>query len=94
MSLTERQVQILRCVRDAIAETGECPTLKEIGANVGLRSKSAVHYQLKRLEALGAITGSSEPLLRFRGRGPRGLSCAPDWPEFHSEPAAYWGLEA
>ncbi|MET8679045.1 winged helix DNA-binding protein [Streptomyces sp. NPDC004647] len=55
MSLTERQAQILRCIREATAETGECPTLEEIGAKVGLASKSAVHYQLKRLEALGVI---------------------------------------
>ncbi|MER5257742.1 helix-turn-helix domain-containing protein [Streptomyces sp. NPDC002855] len=55
MSLTERQGQILRCIREVIAETGECPTLEEIAAEVGLTSKSAVHYQLKRLEALGAI---------------------------------------
>ncbi|MFE6158886.1 LexA family protein [Streptomyces sp. NPDC056486] len=59
MSLTERQARILRCIRDAIAETGECPTLEEIGAEVGLSSKSAVHYQLKRLEVLGAVARTS-----------------------------------
>lgn len=30
----------------AIVETGECPTLEEIGAEVGRTSKSAEHHQL------------------------------------------------
>ncbi|MEU5001560.1 winged helix DNA-binding protein [Streptomyces sp. NPDC021622] len=67
MSLTERQAQILRCISDSIAEMGECPTLEEIGAKVGLTSKSAVHYQLKRLEALGVIArvGASARMYRL-----------------------------
>ncbi|MEV6757375.1 hypothetical protein [Streptomyces sp. NPDC051214] len=66
MSLTERQEQILRCVRDAIAETGECPTLEEIAVEVGLTSKSAVHYQLKRLESLGVIARAGERARIYR----------------------------
>ncbi|MGW7069521.1 LexA family protein [Streptomyces sp. NPDC054855] len=66
MSLTERQEQILRCIREAIAETGECPTLAEIGAKVGLTTKSAVHYQLKRLEALGVITRAGQGARKYR----------------------------
>ncbi|MFF1710864.1 LexA family protein [Streptomyces sp. NPDC058268] len=66
MSLTERQGQILRCIRGAIAETGECPTLEEIGASVGLTGKSAVHYQLKRLEALGATARAGEGARPYR----------------------------
>ncbi|MFE0131217.1 LexA family protein [Streptomyces sp. NPDC059037] len=66
MSLTERQAQILHCIRDAIAETGECPTLEEIGAKVGLASKSAVHYQLKRLESLGVIARADASARMYR----------------------------
>ncbi|MEV5606990.1 helix-turn-helix domain-containing protein [Streptomyces sp. NPDC052225] len=54
-SLTKRQEQILRCMRDAIAETGEAPTLTELAERVGLSSKSAVHYQLGRLRKLGLV---------------------------------------
>ncbi|MGW7085042.1 LexA family protein [Streptomyces sp. NPDC054871] len=54
-SLTERQEQILRCLREVIAETGEAPTLTEIATRVGLSSKSAVHYQLGRLHELGLV---------------------------------------
>ncbi|MGB8938833.1 winged helix DNA-binding protein [Streptomyces sp. NBC_01283] len=66
MSLTERQEQILRCIREAIAETGECPTLEEIGTKVGLTSKSAVHYQLKRLEACGLIARAGQGARIYR----------------------------
>lgn len=66
VSLTERQAQILRCIRDAIVETGECPTLEEIAVKVGLTSKSAVHYQLKRLEALGLVARAGEGARIYR----------------------------
>lgn len=54
--MTERQEQIVRCIREHVAVTGYSPTLTEIAARVGLASKSAVHYQLGRLEALGIVT--------------------------------------
>jgi repressor LexA len=53
--LTERQDAILRYIRHTIADTGEAPTMREIGAHVGLRSRSAIHYQLGEMEAKGAI---------------------------------------
>ncbi|WP_432187526.1 LexA family protein [Streptomyces sp. Tue6028] len=53
--LTDRQEAILRYIRDTIADTGEAPTMREIGAHVGLRSRSAIHYQLREMEAKGAI---------------------------------------
>ncbi|MFE0178494.1 LexA family protein [Streptomyces sp. NPDC059002] len=55
-SPTERQVQILRCMREVIAETGEAPPVAEIAERVGLSSKSAVHYQPGRLQQLGSVT--------------------------------------
>ena len=53
--LTETQERILRVIREAIVERGEAPSLDEIGAAVGLRSRSSVHYQLRELEAKAAI---------------------------------------
>lgn len=49
--LTVMQQQILRVVREYISEHGEAPTVAEIGAAVGMRSRSSVHYQLVELEA-------------------------------------------
>lgn len=49
--LTDVQERILRCIRQAIADRGEAPTVAEIGAEVGMSSRSSVHYQLVELEA-------------------------------------------
>ncbi|WP_308434843.1 LexA family protein [Streptomyces fructofermentans] len=53
--LTEREEQILACIRRSIAERGEGPTMTEIGAAVGLRSKGTVAYHLRNLEVRGAL---------------------------------------
>ncbi|MFF3876009.1 LexA family protein [Streptomyces sp. NPDC001978] len=53
--LTERQERIVRYIRECIADTGEAPTVVEIGEHVGLSSRSAVHYQLRQCEQKGAI---------------------------------------
>ncbi|MCG8971389.1 LexA family transcriptional regulator [Streptomyces sp. CL12-4] len=52
--LTSRQEEILRCIRLAITDRGDAPTVSEIAEQVGLRP-SSVHYQLCELEAKGAI---------------------------------------
>ncbi|MER5914757.1 hypothetical protein ABT124_30890 [Streptomyces sp. NPDC001982] len=52
---TEIQERILRHIREQIIERGEAPTLQEIGAAMGLRSRSTVHYHLVELETKGAI---------------------------------------
>lgn len=62
--LTERQETILRCIRHTIADRGDAPTVREISKAVGL-AVGAVHYQLRELEAKGAI-------VRESGR-PRGI---------------------
>ncbi|WP_322656345.1 LexA family protein [Streptomyces justiciae] len=53
--LTDTQERILRVIRETIADRGEAPTVQEIGAAVGLRSRASVHYQLVELEMKGAI---------------------------------------
>ncbi|MET9521547.1 LexA family protein [Streptomyces coeruleorubidus] len=62
--LTDRQEQILRHIRTAIADQGDAPTVAELADAVGL-AVSTVHYQLLELEAKGAI-------VRAPGR-PRGI---------------------
>jgi repressor LexA len=52
--LTDVQERILRSIRTAIVDSGEAPTVKEIAAEVG-RRPSSVHYQLREIEAKGAI---------------------------------------
>ncbi len=64
--LTDLQERILAHIRQSIVDRGEPPTFEEIGAAVGLRSRSAVAYQVERLEQKGAIT--REP---HRSRGIR-----------------------
>ncbi|MEU1495739.1 MarR family transcriptional regulator [Streptomyces sp. NPDC005776] len=53
---TDRQVQILRVIRNWIADHGEGPSIRQIGERVGLSSSSSVAYQLARLEDLGLIS--------------------------------------
>jgi len=53
--LTTRQQQILAMIRDWVARHGYPPTMREIGAAVGLASPSSVAHQLKALEELGLI---------------------------------------
>ncbi|WP_030978978.1 LexA family protein [Streptomyces sp. NRRL S-1824] len=53
---TARQEAVLRAIRDVIADTGDAPTVREIGQRVGLSSSGSVAYQLGRLEKLGLIS--------------------------------------
>lgn len=52
--LTVTQERILRCIRQAITDEGEAPTVREIGDTVGL-AVGTVHYQLRELAAKNAI---------------------------------------
>ncbi|MGW7381799.1 LexA family protein [Streptomyces sp. NPDC054794] len=53
--LTDTQERILRFIREHIADSGEAPTVEQIRAAVGMRSRASVHYQLGELEAKAAI---------------------------------------
>lgn len=54
-SLTKRQVAIVRAVTESIEKSGYPPTMREIGALVGLSSTSSVKHQLEVLEKKGAL---------------------------------------
>src|SRR3954447_14857476 len=73
MDLTGRQQRILTVIRDWIDQHGYPPTMREIGAAVGLASASSVAYHLKILEDLGHIRrdarGSRAVDLRDRTAG-------------------------
>ncbi len=53
--LTARQRKVLEFLRDEIAKRGYPPSMREIGAAVGLTSTSSVAHQLRTLEGLGYV---------------------------------------
>ena len=54
--LTAKQQQIYDYILTFTAEHGYPPSVREIGAAVGLKSPSTVHFHLKGLEEAGMIT--------------------------------------
>ncbi|GGV53508.1 LexA family protein [Streptomyces spectabilis] len=55
MTLSDRQVRILRGAREWVAAYGEAPTMRELAQAAGLASASSVHYQLQRLREQGVV---------------------------------------
>ncbi len=53
--LTERQLQILECIEQAMRDRGYPPSVREIGEQVGLSSSSTVHMHLETLQKLGYL---------------------------------------
>ncbi|MGA8534198.1 MAG: transcriptional repressor LexA [Candidatus Tumulicola sp.] len=53
---TERQRRILKAISDFKVERGYPPSVREIGARVGLSSSSTIHAHLKALERRGLIS--------------------------------------
>src|SRR5258706_12557648 len=54
--LTDRQSQVLEYIRTSIAHRGYPPTLREIGAHMGIRSTNGVNDHLRALERKGYLT--------------------------------------
>jgi repressor LexA len=54
--LTERQQQVLEYIRSSITRRGYPPTLREIGAHMGIRSTNGVNDHLRALERKGYLT--------------------------------------
>ncbi len=59
MKLQERQQRILQVIEDAVKDQGYPPTVREIGAAVGLCSPASVQGHLSALEAKGYIRRGS-----------------------------------
>jgi len=53
--LTPRQRRVLEFIRSSIERRGYPPSIREIGASVGLTSSSSVAHQLKTLETKGFL---------------------------------------
>lgn len=54
-NLNKRQKQILQYIIDCISENGVSPSVREIGAAVGLNSTASVQFNLNALEIAGYI---------------------------------------
>lgn len=54
-TLTQRQMQILDVIRDGVRKRGFPPSIREIGAHIGVASSSTVHNHLRQLEEKGYI---------------------------------------
>lgn len=59
MDLTSRQTEILRIIQESLREQGYPPTVREIGAAVGLSSPASVQNHLGVLEEKGYIRRGS-----------------------------------
>src|ERR1700759_2832383 len=55
IQLPARQRQILECIERSMRERGYPPSVREIGAAVGLASPSTVHSHLLTLQRLGYL---------------------------------------
>lgn len=53
--ITKKQTEILECIKKGILNSGYPPTVREICAEVNLRSTSSVHSHLETLEKNGYI---------------------------------------
>jgi repressor LexA len=72
--LTDRQQQVLRYIRQSINERGYPPTLREIGAHMGIRSTNGVNDHLRALERKGYLTRED---MKSRALRPRDLEPSP-----------------
>ncbi|MFD7859136.1 LexA family protein [Streptomyces microflavus] len=70
-----RQEAIMRLIRFWIIEHGEGPTIRQIGARVGLSSTSSVAYQLGQLEARGLISRTGREWSSCRLESPAPPRC-------------------
>ena len=79
--LTARQQMVLDFIRQSIHDRGYPPTLREIGARMGIRSTNGVNDHLRALERKGYLTRED---MKSRALRPTGL----DTPTTIGEPAS------
>jgi repressor LexA len=68
--LTARQQMVLDFIRQSISDRGYPPTLREIGARMGIRSTNGVNDHLRALERKGYLTRED---MKSRALRPTGL---------------------
>jgi repressor LexA len=71
--LTTRQQMVLDFIRQSISDRGYPPTLREIGARMGIRSTNGVNDHLRALERKGYLTRED---MKSRALRPTGLANA------------------
>lgn len=76
--LTSRQQQVLDFIRESILERGYPPTLREIGAHMGIRSTNGVNDHLRALERKGYLTRED---MKSRALRPRDMEKPVEPPE-------------
>src|ERR1700733_8478843 len=72
--LTQRQQMVLDFIRQTIADRAYPPTLREIGARMGIRSTNGVNDHLRALERKGYLTRED---MKSRGVRPVKLESEP-----------------
>lgn len=70
-------VRILRYIRDYMLEHGWSPSLRELGAGVGLKSLSSIHRRLLSLDEQGLVQYRGVRQLQVTAEGLRKLDRAP-----------------
>src|SRR6476661_598762 len=73
VGLTQRQQMVLDFIRQSITDRGYPPTLREIGARMGIRSTTGVNDHLRALERKGYLTRED---MKSRALRPTGLGAA------------------
>ncbi|GAB4245802.1 MAG: transcriptional repressor LexA [Candidatus Methylacidiphilales bacterium] len=92
--MTSRHVataqRILETIRQAIAEDGRPPTIRELQQRLGYRSPRAVSYHLERLEAEGRIVrrGNSRNIQVIDPEVPEGIPCFETIPAGRIDPTS------
>ena len=71
--LTQRQQMVLDYIKQSIQDRGYPPTLREIGARMGIRSTNGVNDHLRALERKGYLTREDMKSRALRPTGPAGL---------------------
>src|SRR5580693_7803867 len=72
--LTQRQQMVLDYIRQSITDRGYPPTLREIGARMGIRSTNGVNDHLRALERKGYLTRED---MKSRALRPTGMQSIP-----------------
>lgn len=83
--LTARQEQVLRYIRHSIRDRGYPPTLREIGAHMGIKSTNGVNDHLRALERKGYLTRED---MKSRALRPKDMNFGPTRAENDGELAS------
>lgn len=68
--MTDAQERVLNAISDLTAELGYAPTIREVGARVGLRSSSTVHTHVANLTSMGLVAHNPTKSRTLRSLGP------------------------